>query len=438
MLSTVAAITIKEFQLLWRDRQALALLFLMPAFFILIMSFALRGVFEAGTRSHPIEILVVNQDTGGAAQETIEQARSLDGIKLVETGALGPWTRDLAEDAIRRGTYHFALVFGHRYTERIEGAEEMLPVSDEEARRISSTEAPAADEIEVLALVVDPAINRQLQSMVAGTLTSAIERVRLATQLPARFDAAFGYGDDDLPPPTVGDPSAAPPDPADEVASLLAQDTRLEPEFLPPRGFARERRPTATEQNVPAYAIFGVFFIVLTIAKSFLRERMDGTFVRLLTAPLTKGGLIVGKLLPYLLVNLLQIALMFAIGAVVFGMRLGSLPAFALLSFATASAANGLGLLVAAFGRSEAQVDTLAVLLAISLAALGGIMVPTFVMPGPLQVLARFTPHAWALAGYQDVIVRGLKTADVIPETAALLGFALSFWLIGLLRLRLN
>ena len=433
MLSAITAIAVKELRLLWRDRQALALLFLMPAFFILVMSVALEGVFDAGTRSHPLQILIVNQDRGEAARDTLEQARSLEGVTLVETGPTGPWTRDDAEAAIRQGRFHFALLFGPDYSDRIAGAE-----TGSSAARSLQDSPPLSDEAVALALIVDPAINRQLQTMVAGTLTGVIERIRLATQLPARFDEAFGAGADDLPPPTVGDPSAA-PEPADEVAEVLGDDAqRVELQLLPPSGFDRARRPSATEQNVPAYAIFGVFFIVLTIAKSFLRERLDGTFVRLLTAPIRKSVLIIGKLMPYLLVNLLQIALMFAVGTVVFDMRLGNLPAFALLSFGTAAAANGLGLLVAALGQSEAQVDTLAVLLAITLAALGGIMVPTFVMPEGLQQLSRLTPHAWALSGYQDVIVRGLGVTDILPETAVLIGFAAIFWLVGLWRLRLN
>jgi len=91
---------------------------------------------------------------------------------------------------------------------------------------------------------------------------------------------------------------------------------------------------------------------------------------------------------------------------------------------ALALAANGLGLLVASLGKSEAQVEGLAVFLAITLSALGGMLVPAYVMPGAMRTLSLFTPHAWALAGYQDVIVRGLGVGEVIPETGVLLLFA--------------
>jgi ABC-2 type transport system permease protein len=203
-----------------------------------------------------------------------------------------------------------------------------------------------------------------------------------------------------------------------------------------PGDFEKSRKPTATEQNVPAYAIFGVFFIVLTLARGILKERIEGTFLRLLSAPLPKIAILVGKLLPYYLVNLVQIFLMFAVGVLIFRMRLGSVGALLLISISLAAAATGLGLLVAALGRTESQVDTLSVLLAISLGALGGMMVPVFVMPKIMQKIALVTPHAWALQGYHDSIVRGLGAGDVLAEAAVLMGFALVFFSVALWRFR--
>jgi ABC-2 type transport system permease protein len=103
-----------------------------------------------------------------------------------------------------------------------------------------------------------------------------------------------------------------------------------------------------------------------------------------------------------------------------------------------AAAANGLGLLVAALGKTEAQVNGLSVLLAITLSALGGMMVPTFIMPGLMKSLSLFTPHAWALAGYHDIIVRGLSVKQILPEVGVLLGFASLFFTIALWRFRFD
>jgi ABC-2 type transport system permease protein len=205
-----------------------------------------------------------------------------------------------------------------------------------------------------------------------------------------------------------------------------------------PKGFGIERRPTTTEQNVPGYAIFGVFFIVLTLAASFIREKEEGTFLRILAAPLPKGALLIGKLLPYYVVNLIQIALMFLVGILLFNMKPGNIGGLIVISLAVSAAANGLGLLVAALGKTEAQVNGLAVFFAITLAALGGMMVPTFVMPEFMKAVSRLTPHAWALSGYHDVIMRGLGVQAVLPEAAVLMGFASLFFAIALWRFRFN
>ncbi|MDQ7029670.1 MAG: ABC transporter permease [Ardenticatenia bacterium] len=151
----------------------------------------------------------------------------------------------------------------------------------------------------------------------------------------------------------------------------------------------------------------------------------------------SRTGTFTGKLLPYYLVNLGQVALMFAIGRLVFGMSLGRAPlALVLVTLATAAAATGLGLLVAALGKTRQQITGIATLLVLVLAALGGTMVPVFVMPAFMQALARLSPHYWALQGYQDIIVRGLGVAAVLPEVGVLLGFALAFYTVALIRFR--
>ncbi len=109
-----------------------------------------------------------------------------------------------------------------------------------------------------------------------------------------------------------------------------------------------------------------------------------------------------------------------------------------MVSLALAGASTGLGLLIAAFGRTEAQVGALAVSSSITMAALGGMMVPSYVMPGAMQRLALVTPHAWALAGYHDVMLRGGGVRAVLPEVMALVGFAIVFFAVAAARFRLR
>jgi ABC-2 type transport system permease protein len=412
MIYQIIAITLKELKVLWLDREALALLFAMPMFFILVMSFALEGVFQAGSKGRPIEILAVHRNGGRLADQTIADLKGMEGLILIETHEGILLTPDKAEQLIAKGVYPLALLFPEGYTEQV----------------LKTSKVPQKEKATVY-LVSDPAMNLQLLATVKGAIQGAIERRVLLARIPQRLKEIFG---------TLEGMEG-------QHDSMLGNTNTSEHERSAvdlihafPKGFTAGRRPTATEQNVPAYTIFGVFFIVLTLASSFLQEKKDGTFQRILAAPLSKTALLIGKLLPYYLVNLIQIGLMFSIGVVVFGIRLGHLPALVIVSLALAAAANGLGLLVAALGKTEPQVNALSVLLAITLSALGGMMVPTFIMPDLMKTLSLFTPHAWALAGYHDVIIRGLGVKDVLTEMFVLFGFASFFFVIALWRFRFD
>ena len=424
MIRQIVAVSIKEFNVLRHDREALALLFIMPVFFILVMSLALEGVFATGTRARPLKILVVDEDRGAEAQKVIDALGKVEGIAIANVLEGESLTLQKAKGRIARGEVGLALHFQHQFSEQIKAGH------------------AGADPLEPgLSLIVDPTLNYHLLSSLKGTIQGIVERQALLHKLPRLLTQHANYS---------GEQNQSEATAAGDAMQIRIEEliTSLNPEILdqpaivlsiiPLRDNQNLERPTSTEQNVPGYTIFGVFFIVLTLASSFIQEKNDGTFQRILTAPLSKTALIMGKLLPYYLINLIQITLMFAVGVIFFDLSLGNLPALLMVSLALAAAANGLGLLVAAIGKTEAQVNGLAVLLAIILSALGGMMVPVFVMPGFMQTLAQFTPHAWALAGYHDVIIRGLGIREVLGETAVLFGFAGLFFLVALWRFRFD
>lgn len=423
MIYQIFAIAVKELKILCKDWEALALLFAMPMFFIVVMSFALEGVYGAGGKNHPIKLLVVNQDPGPQAKEAITDLRQLEGLTLIEEDKGLPLNIDKAEQLIRTRKYPLALVFREDFSDRIvQGTK----ASDEKRASVS--------------LMVDPAMNQQMVAPLQGAIKGLLERRALLAQLPQRIKEASSRLPGsffDLHP--LAQEIQKQFEKRFSARDVMDKETEgVVFEIISPIGLESGRWPTVIEQNVPACAIFGVFFIVLTLASSFIQERKDGTFQRILTSPLSKGTLFIGKLVPYYLLNLIQIALMFLVGVVIFGMNLGNLPALVLVSMALSLSANGLGLLVAAFGKTEAQVNSLAVLLAITLGALGGMMVPTFIMPEYLKTLSLFTPHAWALAGYHDIIIRGLGTKDILNEMFVLLGFASIFFVIALWRFRFD
>ncbi|NMB89620.1 MAG: ABC transporter permease, partial [Chloroflexi bacterium] len=394
MLNQIWAITIKEIKVLLHDRGALMALFLLPIAFILVMTVALEGVFEAGSSSNPVEMLVINEDQGETAAKVIADLRTVDGLHLIEQLDDRPVTRAAAEEKIIAGEYGLAVVFPANFSKQIQAA---------------ATDPGAA--AARVSFVSDPTVGTQLIAPARGMVQGYVERQASLAQAPQL--TALGFKE------------MAAHAPAEQSSFILNVGDRFSTEFVSaeqmqssnlgvafetvsPAGLHIQHMPTSTEQNVPAYTIYGVFFIMQTIATGLHREKTDGTFRRLQAAPLSRFALLAGKLLPYYLINLVQIALMFTVGVAVFHMSLGNDPlALVLISLVTSAAATGMGLLLAAVGRTPEQVSSLGTLLSVVLAAVGGMMVPVFVMPDFMQQVALITPHAWALSGFQDVIVRG-------------------------------
>ena len=204
-----------------------------------------------------------------------------------------------------------------------------------------------------------------------------------------------------------------------------------------PPGMRVKKLPDTFQQNVPGYTIYGIFWIVSLLAVSVLREKQEGTFRRLLVAPMGRMVMLAGKLMPYYLINIIQIAIMLGVCSLLFKMSLGHSPAgLVVVSLAAAATATGLGVLVAALARTEAQIGGLTVLLLLTLSALGGCFIPRFIMPEWLQTVGLVTPHAWALDAYQDLLVRGYGLIEILPKVGVLAAFAVAFFGMGVWRFR--
>lgn len=296
-----------------------------------------------------------------------------------------------------------------------------------------ATEAPRTTSVLV---IVDPTTSRQFVEPLIGTLRGLIERHMLTAMLPRGLDFLF----DRLAPQAPAAQREALKARAQASLSgglLGSEQAAVAIEQIVPSDMHVERYPNTFQQNVPGYTIYGIFWIVSLLAGSVLQERREGTFRRLLVAPMSRAVMLLGKLVPYYLINLVQIAVMLGASSLLFGMSLGhSALGLLAVSLATAAAATGLGVLVAALARTEAQVGGLTVLLLLTLAALGGCFVPRFIMPEWLRTLGLLTPHAWALDAYQDLLVRGYGLLAVLPKVGALFAFAGLFFGVGVWRFR--
>lgn len=206
-----------------------------------------------------------------------------------------------------------------------------------------------------------------------------------------------------------------------------------------PPGIAKPLDNVSSFQvTVPGNAVLFGFFLAMTVAMTFSSERKTGTWRRLLAAPVPRWKALVGTLVPYFVIGLVQMAFLFGLGAFVFGMHVaGSIAGLVALCVAVVVCAVCLGLAFASIGGTEKQIGSTAPVVLLVMGLLGGCMFPRLAMPPFMKSLGLVVPHSWALDGFYDVLVRqGTSLADLAPSIGALLGFAVVFAGLGLARFR--
>jgi ABC-2 type transport system permease protein len=430
MIGQILATTWKDLKILLKDFGGLTNLFLMPTIFIFVMTLAL-GNFFSGGEDNPIEILVVNNDTGTIGAQIVDGIQATEGF-TVETEWDGEaLTRAKAEALITDEKRSLAVIIPADFSDTIQRSVFDTPTD----------ETPQKAQID---LVVDPTLSSQIVGPVKGTLKGLGQQALMTGVAPRGIDLFLDQIDQ-----TAG--ASLPTEFRESMREKAVRSTAgggdtssvLEVVQMQPAGMEIEQTPNSVQQYVPGWTLFGVFFIAQTLATSLLEEKKVGTFRRLLVAPMSRAALLLGKLTPFLIVNLIQIVLMFAVGVFIMPLvgapklELGSHPgALVLISLAASLTATGLGLLIAALAKTAEQISGLGTLLVVTMAALGGVMVPRYIMPDFMRTIGLISPHAWALTAYQDVLVRGYDAVHILPEVAALMGFAVAFFGVALWRFK--
>jgi ABC-2 type transport system permease protein len=196
--------------------------------------------------------------------------------------------------------------------------------------------------------------------------------------------------------------------------------------------------PNSTQHNVPAWSMFAIFFIVITLAGNMIREREIGCFNRLMTMPCSFHVYLLSKVSVYLGVCLLQLTLIIFTGMYIiplFGLpalKLGhSLSSLLAMSVSSSLAAIGYGLAIGSIARTNQQASIFGAVSVVILAAIGGVWIPTFLMPHFMQIVSKISPLNWGLNGFNDIFVRDSGLLEILPYFSASLLFFIATLLIS-------
>ena len=193
----------------------------------------------------------------------------------------------------------------------------------------------------------------------------------------------------------------------------------------------------ANNYLVPGYLVMFVFFAAALSAVAIVRERQNHTLERLLSSSVTRQSIVTGIFTGTAAKGLIQIAIFWTVGILIFNIDLGLSPAAVIiLSILMVIVSSAFAIMLATLVKTRRSADSIAVLTALVLAPLGGCWWPLFVLPRWMQTLAKIAPHSWATTGFNKLMLFGADFGAVVPEMLALIGFAAVFGIIAMWRFR--
>jgi ABC-2 type transport system permease protein len=398
----------KELLLLRRDWVGLLVLFVMPAVLVIVITLVQNNAMKALGQS-ATEIVLVNDDAEAVGRRIETALEAADGIKLIKTIRGRPADRSAALAAVARGDFQVGLIIPAGLTPAVRAEAHRWALAAVSAR--SRTTDGRLEEAR-LELCFDPTVLGAVRSAVKSQVQLLLLKIEMEEKMAAlsRLMPIAPQSASREDPGTVGPVSDADAGARPQRAPrpLLAVDEKAaSPEKNTPI-------PNAVQQNVPAWTLFGIFFIVLPMAGSFIKERRCGVQRRMLSMPVNYLTVAVGKVGAYMLVCCVQIVLILAIGRWLLPLmgtpafQVGPWPAANLaVALSAIAAATGYGILLGTAIETYEQASMFGPISVVIAAALGGIMVPVYAMPPLMRQLSLISPLGWAQQAFLDLFVRG-------------------------------
>jgi len=399
----ISTLLYKDYLLLVRDVPGLCLMFLMPVVLVVLMTFLQNDLIGKGTEAE-ISILMANRDNDVLGNSIEKQIADAENFILTKTED----GDDEVRLAVSRGDYMVGIVIPQNISASVR-----LNAKHAVHKGRSGKEHNNTDSL-IIQVYLDPTLKTSFRNTLMSTMreySAKTERTFLMQEVLAELNKHIPF----------------------KLGTAHLDENQVDFNVQYALKDEDAATPNATQHNVPAWTLFAIFFIAVSLSVGLINERKDGSFQRLLTMPCSYFQYLLSKGIVFLIVCLLQFAMLFALGIYLFShiglpsLTLGS-NAWLLLPMCVCSslAAIGFGVFIGKITTDPQQASVLAALSVIVFAASGGIWVPVFVMPEIMKTISQISPLNWGLNGFYDILVRSGTFIDILPECLYSLCFAVS------------
>ncbi|HET6990037.1 MAG TPA: ABC transporter permease, partial [Bacteroidia bacterium] len=369
-------IALKDIKLFTTDRRALMMTFFMPIALISIFAMAFGGEKERNAR--PMNILVSDVDGNPTTKNLITKIDSLKNIQvqLIPT--------DSAVRLVRTGEESAVLIFKKGFGDSLnEGRALPLEMQFDPSKAAETGMLQQALMSNLMQMVgKELMIKRAVRKAMTGAANAdSTTRAGIQQQITANYNS-----------------SANEKNPVSIEMKPVVEEKQSSPGLI---------------QAVAGTAVMMLLFGLAAMGAGLLEEKENGTLKRLLYSPMRSGNILLGKTLASNLVALMQLTVLFLYAAFAFHLDLGkNAPALIVMMLTTSYACSGFGMFLASIAKSRQQVQVLSTVLVLSMSAIGGSMIPTFLMPVFMQKLSVVSINYWSIQGFYDIYWRNLAFTD--------------------------
>ncbi len=406
----------KEWLLLLRDRAGMIVLFAMPMFLVVLMSLLQENGWNSLVHESKVPIVFVNTDNDSLGLKIRNGLRDSNFFTIYDSIESKPATEESVREAVKRGQFVIGIVIPAGVTQTIRSnvrlmvAKTLAGFGLFNAGLLKDIPLKQADSI---TFYFDPAIRSSFKNAVISSIREYHYKVE-TEMIFKSFNQEIANQFPTFKPPVL------------EYKDALAFKE------VYPRYQEISEAPNTVQHNVPAWTIFAMFFIVIPLTSSMIKEREEGSLFRLLVMPVSYMNLLLAKAGVYFIVCMIQSALMILSGIFIlplFHIPMldigGQLFSLTIVSIVTALAALGYGMLVGTVASTHQQAAAFGSVSIIILAAMGGLWVPIYLMPEFMRHVATLSPLNWAINGYYSIFLRGGSIVNIFPEIFKLLLFFL-------------
>ena len=416
-MKNFANLLYKDFLLLIRDFWGVMMLFLMPWSLVMLMTYLQDSTFRS-VNENRITLYLLNNDNdslGSMVSRQIEVSKIFEVTTHVNGRSL---TAKEVEEAVSQGDYMIGVIIPSQVTARLRdyvrrSVENAFNGNNEAEDNVFVSQQPLE-----IKLLVEPTVKESfrvslIRAMRENTLT--VQNQLLLTEITRQVNRI-------VPVPVNLD--------IDTDGLIVVNESYAKSEKA-------KIMPNSTQHNVPAWSMFAVFFIVISLAGNMIREREIGCFNRLMTMPCSFHLYVLSKVGVYLSVCMLQLTLIIVTGMFIiplFGLpalKLGhSLSSLLGMSVSSSLAAIGYGLAIGSIARTNQQASIFGAISVVILAAIGGVWIPVFLMPRFMLIVSKISPLNWGINGFNDIFVRDAGFFDILPFfSASLLFFIITLFI---------